>query len=613
MCGIFGVFNLKKNKTIDVDKLKQGIELQKHRGPDFRKAHLIKSYLGLAHARLSIIDLSESANQPFEYLNYFLVFNGEIFNYIELRDTLKENGYNFTTDSDTEVVAAAYHFWKEDCVQYFNGMWAFSIFDTENDKLFCSRDRFGIKPFYYVEHQGDFLFSSEIKSILHYYPSLKRPNYSAISAFCRESIGGENVETWFENIFRLPPAHNLLISKGNIEIVEYWEYPRTIDNTKSNEAFIKEYKSLFDDAIRIRLRSDVPLGATMSAGLDSTSIVSTIDKKFGQKIKAYTASFPGEKYDEYQLVLELQKCFNFEPNQILINYDSFLIEMENLIYHLESGHASPAIFPLSKINKEVSKNLTVILEGQGADELLAGYLDFVFIDYLIDFLKSYSFNKIITEIKLYRKNRSLKTALLLFGRSHMPEIIKKTYRTIQGTEPVFKGFLLKYEPNLIKVPIIKRSKGEGWLHRILRKQHQTDLVNLLFYGDSISMMHSLESRLPFMDFRLVELAFKMPNSLLINKGFSKSIHRKISEDILPKTVTHDRGKIGFITPLEKAFKEDEEIENILLSDTLLKRNLFDEKVLISLLVKTKNNEKDYSNLLFRILSVELWFRKFIDS
>ncbi|NAS11519.1 asparagine synthase (glutamine-hydrolyzing) [Poritiphilus flavus] len=612
MCGIFGVLNFGKRSQVDLNKLKQGIELQRHRGPNFRKAQLVDDYLGLAHTRLSILDLSDCANQPFEKLGLYLVFNGEVFNYVELREELSENGYNFSTRSDTEVVITAYHFWGEDCVSHFNGMWAFAIYDPEKDVLFCSRDRFGIKPFYYVEYEGDFLFSSEIKSILHYYPSLKRPNYNAISAFCRESAGGENVETWFKDIFRLPPAHSLSIKEGKIDLIRYWDFPTSVDKTKDYESFYSEYKSLFQDAIRIRLRSDVPLGATMSSGLDSTSIVSTVDKNFDQRIKAYTASFPEEIYDEFQIVSELLNCFCFEPNQVLIEYDSFLCDMNKLIYHLESGHASPAIFPLSKINAEATKKLTVILEGQGADELLAGYLDSVFIDYLLDLFKSLRFKKIYKEIKLFKKNWSLKTAVLLFGRNHMPEFLKKMYRKKQGTEAVFSGHLKKYSSESTKVPKIKAVAGETRLHRILRKQHKSELVNLLFYGDAVSMMHSLESRLPFMDYRLVELVFKMPNCYLINEGYGKFIHRKIAEEVLPRSVTHERSKNGFRSPVERAFKEDQEVEDILLGDALEARNIFDKKVLKDLLTKTRNEEQDYSRVLFRILSVELWFRTFID-
>ncbi|WP_019671487.1 asparagine synthase (glutamine-hydrolyzing) [Eudoraea adriatica] len=612
MCGIFGVINLRKENKVCEDKLQNSIEKVNHRGPNVRLSELLSPYVGLAHARLSILDLSDSANQPFHYLSFAVVFNGEIFNYIELKEELQIAGYKFTTESDTEVITASYDLWGEECVRKFNGMWALAIYDKEKDTLFCSRDRFGIKPFYYTLFKGNFVFASEIKSILEYFPELKKPNYNAISAFCRESVGAQNIESWFEGIYKLPSAHNLIIKQGKYSIYEYWDYPNKVDKNTNWPEVLEAYKHLFNDAVKIRLRSDVPLGSTLSGGLDSASIVCTIDKIYNQEINTYTASFPDEKYDEYRTVDSLRKDYNFLSNRVVVQYDDFLKRLNQIIYHLEAGHASPAIFPLSKINQEAKKKLTVILEGQGADELLGGYLDSIFIDYFIDLISSMKFKKAIYELNEFKKSWSIKTAILLFGRYYLPGWAKSFYRKLDGTEYVYSDYLKPYKKTTSRVPKIKFNRKETRLNKLLKAQHRNGLVDLLQYGDAISMMYSLESRLPFMDYRLVEFVFKLPAQYKIQQGLGKYIHRKAMEDLLPDNIIYNRSKIGFKTPIEKIFADSKKVQDILLSDSLNNRRLFNKSVLEKLLKLTISKKKDHSRLLFRILEVEIWFRTFID-
>ncbi|NNL01971.1 MAG: asparagine synthase (glutamine-hydrolyzing) [Eudoraea sp.] len=613
MCGIFGVLNTNNETKVSYDKLLTCIQLQYHRGPDKQQAEIINPYVGLAHARLSIIDLSDHANQPLHYGSLSIVFNGEIFNYIELRNELKGFGYKFTTESDTEVILASFIQWGVDCVTRFNGMWAFAIYDKENGRLFCSRDRFGIKPFYYTLHQEDFLFSSEIKSILEYRPELRKPNYQAISAFCHESVGAENIETWFENILRLPPAHNLVLEKGQLSISRYWDYPVTAETDISDDEAFKTYKEIFLDAIRIRLRSDVPLGATMSGGLDSTSIVCSVDKIFDTRIDAYTASFGGGATDEYDVVKKLKEDgFDFISNKVEVQYDDFLKDLKDIIYLIESGHSSPAVFPLSKVNKRAREKLIVILEGQGADELLGGYIHAVFMDHFFDLIIKGQLKKALKELKEFRKQWSLKSSILMFGRYNLPFWARTLYRKWSKIDRVYSGELVKYSKKSFKVPKIKYSKNETRLNKLLKEQHQLGLLKLLHYGDAVSMMHSLESRLPFMDYRLVEYAFKLPSNFKIRNGLGKFIHRKIMEDILPDYITNDKRKIGFDTPIEKALAENNALRNILLNGTIYSRNLFKKEVVKQFLEETIAKKHNHSTLLFRILTVEIWFKLFID-
>ena len=220
---------------------------------------IINERLCFGHVRLSIIDLNENSNQPFcdDTDNYYIVFNGEIFNYLEIKLELEGFGHMFKTNSDTEVLLKSYIQWGEECVQKFNGMWAFSIYDKLQDKLFCSRDRFGIKPFNYANIDGQFIFASEIKAILTYFPVLKVPNYNVIANYCRTSIGAQIKETWFKEIYRLEPAHNLVIDSSGFKIKRYWDYPRKINNNISFDKAKETYKSIFENAVKMRMRSDV--------------------------------------------------------------------------------------------------------------------------------------------------------------------------------------------------------------------------------------------------------------------------------------------------------------------------------------------------------------------
>jgi len=610
MCGIFGIFNQSNNEPINEAKVDQAVSLMKHRGPDAKGINLISSNIALAHVRLSIIDLSSNSNQPFEYGDYTIIFNGEIFNYIELRNELINEGYSFRTDSDTEVVVACYAHWRGDSVKKFNGMWAFAIYDKLKNKLFCSRDRFGIKPFNYSKENGRFIFSSEIKSILEYDNSFKSPNYDAIANYCRESIGAQNSETWFKNIYRLAPAHNLIITEEEISEERYWDYPTKVTSIDYNQA-CTEYLDLFEDAVKLRMRSDVPFGATISSGIDSTSIVSVIDKNHNEVLNTYTASFPNRKYDEYPIVDQLSKDLKIDAHRVIVGYDDYVIKLKELIYHIESGHSSPAIYPLNYVNEKAKEDVTVFMEGQGADEILAGYIDTVIIDYALDLLKSGRITKLIRELSIYSKKNSLLNAIILFFRTNSSALIKKWMRRIYGIENVFGEKLKKYQAYDFSYG---KRKFDSRLNRRLYEQHQTGLVNLLHYGDAISMLHSLENRLPFMDYRIIEFAFKLPLEYKIKNGLGKYIHRDAMRNILPSYILDNPVKIGFESPLKTLF-EDEGPKGalaVLMNDRFLNRKLIKESELHNLIKKHLNGDRDYSRFLYRLLSLELWFQVFID-
>lgn len=609
MCGIFGYYSF-NNEIVDKIKFNASLLTIIHRGPDFQQSKFYNNdTIALGHVRLSIIDPSPSANQPMKVNDYQIVFNGEIYNYIELREELKEKGYLFQTNSDTEVLVNAYDYWGESCVNKFNGMWAFAILNEKDNTLFCSRDRFGVKPFNYCLDEDRFIFGSEIKPIIAYDNTLKKPNYNSIGLFCREGIGGEIPETWFENILRLLPAHNLTIKDGKVKIYKYYNYPSITSNISFDNAK-KMFHDLFIDSVKIRMRSDVPVGTTLSGGLDSTSIVAALRTFSDEKHNTFTAHFPGFIDDECTTADKTNKFFKLNGNPIEINYDNELMEiLKKLIYHLESGHFSPSILPLWKVYAEAKTKVTVVLEGQGADELLGGYITAFAGLFLTDKLKKLQFGKFYVNLKKLLTNYSLIEILILYLRFKMPSFAKTiSRRYILKSEGVLTGMLSHFKYN--HKP---NNKSDSNFLRVLQNSHQTTLVNLLHYGDAISMAFSLESRLPYMDYRLVDFIFTLPDDFLIANGKGKFIQREALKDILPDYINNNEKKLGFPSPIADYFNEHKNVlRDIFFDQRTLRRGIFDKNKLEKLINSDLTTYRNSSRFLFRLLCVEIWFRVFID-
>ncbi len=610
MCGIFGVVSL-KNQQINKEKFKISLNKLSHRGPDFQSTIFLNSdTIGLGHARLSVIDLSQNANQPMFVDNrYYIVFNGEIYNYIEIKTELIEAGYVFETNSDTEVLVKAFDYWKEECVQRFNGMWAFVIYDTIKNEFFCSRDRFGVKPFNYFYDGNEFMFSSEIKAIVEYKPDLRKPNYNSIGLFCKESICGEIEETWFENILRLKPSYNLIINKEGFKTYKYYNLPQDISDISFSDAK-EQFKNLFIDAVKLRMRSDVPVGTTLSGGLDSTSIMAALRTFYFDVHNTYTADFPGFENNEFPQAKRTNEFYDLKGNNILIEFNKNSIKrLQKIIYHLESGHSSPAILPLWQIYEAAKKDVTVVMEGQGADELLGGYIQHFAGDYLFEKIKKLKFKQFFREVKLLSRNYSFKTICIFFLRLSLPSYLRTFVRRhILKTDRVLIG---KLKNSKIKDTYELRSKS--FFIRKLQKSHQTTLVSLLHYGDAISMAFAIESRLPFMDYRLVDFAMSLPSDYLIAEGKGKFIQRESLKKILPDFINKDIKKLGFNTPIDDFFALNTiEIKKILLDNVCLNRGIFDTNKIYSLIESDFHNSLNNSYFLFRLLNVELWFRTFID-
>jgi len=627
MCGILGVYNLNEKRSFCINAFETSLHTMMYRGPNAYGVKEFDKRVIFGHLRLSIIDLDTGNNQPFQIDGrYWIIFNGEIYNYIELKEELLREGYTFRTMGDTEVLLRAYVQWGEKCVNKFNGMWAFAIYDEKTKKLFCSRDRFGIKPFNYAIVNDQFIFSSEIKAIISYFPKLKIPNYNVIANYCRQGTGAQIKNTWFKDIYRLEPAHNLTVDESGIRFSRYWDYPRKVNKRIKFKDAVTEYKKLLSESVNLRMRSDVPVGFTLSSGLDSTALVSLLKDKFKGNKNTYTAAFQEHEFDDCEkaiykknieinepaLVKELTKELDLIPSIVQIEYENYVKDLSRIIFHLESGHSSPAVLPLFQILGKAKNDVTVILEGQGADEMLGGYINSSMPVYLIELLSNLKIRKAYTEIKNFIKSYSLKTAFMIFIRQSNLSFLKRIYYKQSGMESFFLNELEKFKE--IKDYPTEPKGFDCVLNKHLYKAHTGTLVDLLHYGDSISMSKSLESRLPFMDFRLVEFSFTLPSEFKIKNGLSKYIHRMAMKDIVPDFILNNPIKFGFNSPLSTLFKTEDSFspKAILLSERSLNRKIFSKKALNNAFEEQKSGKKDYSRILYRMLSVELWFREFID-
>lgn len=628
MCGVLGIYNLKHNRSFHEERFKKALLSIAYRGPDANDIKIFENIAILGHVRLSILDLEAENNQPFQIDDkYWIVFNGEIYNYLEIKEELIGAGYSFRTTGDTEVLLRSYQYWGEDCVNKFNGMWAFAIYDIGANKMFCSRDRFGIKPFNYAIVNSQLIFGSEIKAIISYFPQLKVPNYNVIANYCRKSTGAQIKETWFKDIFRLEPAHNLVIENSEIRIYRYWDYPRKVDKGLVFSEAVKKYRELLSEAVELRMRSDVPVGFTLSSGLDSTSIVCLLRNKFEGNKNTYTAAFDNTEFNssekqlfkndieinEPALVKKVAKELDLTPSIIQIEYENYVENLSKIIYHLESGHSSPAVIPLFQILAKAREEVTVLLEGQGADEMLGGYINSALPVYFLELLHHLRFKKAYKEFKIFIKNYSFKMALMILVRQSNLVFFKKLYYKVSGMESLYLNELGKYKE--IKDYPNEPRGFDNLLNKHLYKDHTGVLVDLLHYGDAISMSQSLESRLPFMDYRLVEFAFTLPSEFKIKNGLGKYIHRVAMKGIVPDYILENPLKFGFNSPLSNLFKSEDisSPKSILLSERCLNRKLFSEKALIKAFSDQKSGKKDHARTLYRLLSVELWFREFIDS
>jgi asparagine synthase (glutamine-hydrolysing) len=613
MCGIAGYLNTRGERPPDLAAM---TALLTHRGPD--DAGIFEEPgIGLGHRRLSIIDLSPSGHQPMVSPDRTLVitYNGEIYNYIELREELRQHGHVFVSTSDTEVILAAYRQWGEDCVRHFNGMWAFAIWDRRARTLFCSRDRFGVKPFYYLEKAGIFAFASEPKALLAAFPEERRPDWDTLYSFLSQAMIMERERTFYAAIRLLLPGHNLLVRDGSLRSSRYWSYPAA--DAKAVEAPSAEhalrFRELFIDAVRLRARADVDVGTTLSGGLDSTAIVAAYRLLHPDAShKSYSAIFDGKAYDESDYIDAVVGHYHLQAHKIPQDAGNLLADMRELVWKLDSPLISPAIIPLHRVLRRVRADGTKVLyDGQGADELLAGYDNQFYPPYLHTLLQAplgaggwpERIGMVSQAVAGMTRPRALWTA-----RYTMPWLTPLYRRAIAAG-----GVLSREFRGRVAEPAPLPRRYDEPLNEALYQAHAHSILpGLLHYGDGVSMANSIEYRLPFMDYRLVEYAFALSASDKMGKGFTKLILREALDGVMIDKVRLRRWKNGFHTPiLSWILASPDLLDATVHSPRMREHGVLDQGAVRAAMAKHGGGA--LAQHLLRWLSTELWMQQCIDT
>ena len=544
MCGIAGYI---ASQVADQTPLKKMTDAIIHRGPDGEGQYYAPDF-ALGHRRLAIVDLSEAAAQPMHYLDrYVITYNGEVYNHPELREELTRHGYHFNSESDTEVILASYDYWGVDCLTKFNGMWAFVLYDKQEQQYFIARDRFGKKPLYYTHTADHFVFCSEVKGIYASGLVEKAPNISYLKNYLENGPNEYDADTAFANIYRFPFAHYFLGSKEQLlnqpQFTRYWELTTNTSKERfcPNKAkeYAQQYYDLLADAVKLRLRADVKVGSALSGGLDSSSIVYLVNQQLKAQGKADLQETFSSVYksdgtqdcDESHFIDLLAKELKVNSNQIEPQEQDVPAEHQKVIWAMENPPESTCMSGWHTFMKVKQEGVKVTLDGQGADEQLAGYLPFI-----ASYLTSISLFDLYKEFFYFLKIPGAKKTLLL-------SFLMANFKYIFG--------------NKAYQALFKRLKGRqppAELNLELKAATEKGLITLIHYSDHVSMGHSIESRMPFMDYRLVEFLAQVPACYKMHNGWTKYLARLAFDKKLPDEITWRKDKMGWPIPEEHWFR-----------------------------------------------------------
>jgi asparagine synthase (glutamine-hydrolysing) len=628
MCGIGGIYKINNSKIQNLNRKLDAInQLQQHRGPDgIGKWHNEPESCGMAHQRLSIIDLTSNGNQPMIAPSGNTVcYNGEIYNYIELKEELKGK-YTFKTSSDTEVILAAYEVWGKECLNKFRGMFAFALWDEKKQSLFCARDHFGIKPFYYTIQEGTLYFASEMKTLLPFVPEIETNIEGFKDYITFQLCLGE--KTLFEGLNELLPAHYMFINNGNVEIKKYWEIYYEPDFHKSAIYYKEQLQSLIEDSVKFHIRSDVPVGAYISGGLDSSTIGLLADQ-FQEKgaLIGFTGKFSkyGASFDESYYAQLVADKGGFDLKTIDITHQDFVDNIYKVIYHLDSPVAGPGSFSQYMVSQLAAKDRKVVLGGQGGDEIFGGYTRYL-VAYFEQCIKaaiegtSNNGTFVVTYESIIPNLVSLKTykpMLAQFWKEGLFESMDRRYFQLINRAPDLGNeinweLLEPYSARKTFESIFNGDnvKKEAYFDLMTHFDFKTLLPGLLQVEDRMSMAHGLESRVPLLDKAIVELAAKIPADIKFKNGDMKHIFKQVVKDYLPPEVYNRKDKMGFPTPINDWFKHDikDFVFDIFSSSKAQTRDLVNNKVVLENISK----EGSYSRKIWGFLSLEIWMQNFHD-
>ena len=619
MCGICGIYNFDSQNQVADSQINKMNMLMVHRGPE-AGGIFVQNNIGLGHRRLKIIDL-EGGIQPMysEDQNVVVVFNGEIYNFREVRKNLESKGYTFKTDSDTEVIVYAYLEYGELCVDHFRGMFGIAIYDKRFKRLFLIRDRLGIKPVYYYRDEKQFIFASEIKPILDVLKHKPGVHIPAIDFYM--SVGyvpGE--DTMFKGIQKLKPGHTLLIENNNLHFNSYWDLEDAPSKDIGFKQALEEFEELVRESVSLRLVSDVPLGAFLSGGLDSSAIVSLMSDITDEPVKTFSVGYRDDPAsNELGYAKIVADHFKTDHHEFYLEPMDFFNSIDTLINYTEEPIVESAAVALYQLSKLAKEHVTVILSGEGGDEILAGY----------------PLHQIMPKInKLHEFAKFIPNALLNMaaGKSEkkskyvdwMNLPMNKRYQSISNDVTLSIKNKMYKDDYLIHAHEKTTDYYSNLFDHIssgtdLRKMSYADIKSwlpddLLVKADKMTMAASLELRVPLLDHKLVEYTSLLPDKLKLNGNQGKYLLKKFMEKHIPHEIIY-RKKQGFPVPIANWFRTSlyEQTREILLDKASLERGYFNPEYIENTLIRHKNGSEDLSRRIFTLLNLELWHQKFIDA
>ncbi len=628
MCGINGIaFSPNSGRHVDEARLVAMRDILHHRGPD-DGGIFIDGNIGLGHRRLSIVDVAHGAQPMFNGdRSCSIVYNGEVYNHADHREDLESRGYKFQNRSDTETILHLYEAHGRDCVDHLRGMFAFAIWDKSKRELFIARDRFGVKPLYYVhDDHGNLFFASEIKSLLEAGAVKAEINFNALpDQLANHGTSGK--ETLYRGVKRLMPGSTMVWKDGQVDIREFWDLrfePKLGAGTDAE--YVEEWRDLFRQSVELRLMADVPLGMFLSGGIDSSAIAAMMSTMVKDPIKTFSVGFREREANELEYARFVAKTFGTDHHEITITPEQFFNALPNLVWHEDEPIGFIASVPLYFVSKLAKEHVKVVLTGEGADETLAGYGRYAKAVKLLaygekyesvtpGFLRDAVRGGVATlpsamSRKLGRTFLSRDSHIeslffdnfAVFSKSMQADLLsRKTHENIADLDPYTR-----------QNAWIDKCDAEDVLDKMLYADTKTYLHELLMKQDQMSMAASIESRVPFLDHKLVEFTARMPREMKLRGGTTKWILREAMKGILPTEILN-RPKMGFPVPVGNWFRHSFKhiVEDYVLSERSLSRGIFSADF-VKTIVQRHNAGENHDERIWSLVNFEIWQRQFID-
>jgi asparagine synthase (glutamine-hydrolysing) len=632
MCGINGIaFSANSGRRVDAGVLARMRDVITHRGPD-DEGSFIDGPVGLGHRRLSIVDVA-SGHQPManEDQTLHITYNGEIYNHADFRAELEARGHVYQSHCDTETILHLYEEHGGACVEYLRGMFAFAIWDERRRELFIARDRLGVKPLYYVHTaDGSFYFASEIKALLAAGAVKPQLNFAALPDYlANHATSGE--ETLFQDVKRLLPGHTLLWRDGKINIKRYWDvsFAKVEEGVRSDQDYIAEWTEMFRTSVRLRLMADVPLGMFLSGGIDSSAIAAVMSGMVKEPIKTFSVAFKEREANELEYARIVANAFKTNHHEITVSPEDFFSALPRMVWHEDEPLAHPSSVALYFVSQLAAKHVKVVLTGEGSDELLAGYERYRKTIYNLALGARYhglmpnAIKRVVrNQIGGLRAGSKVRQKLLrtflalqpdiesiyfdnfsVFSRAMQPDLLSAETRARTGAIDPYAGVRR----------VLEDTDATSLLDRLLYADIKTYLHELLMKQDQMSMAASIESRVPFLDHKLVEFTSSLPERLKLRGWTTKYVLRQSMKGLLPEAILA-RPKMGFPVPIGKWFRGayTSVIDEYVLSDRAQSRGIFERDFVRNLVNRHQRGGEDHAERLWSLVNFEMWMRQHCD-